>query len=162
MAGELARWTVLPIHRAEATQSNTFGSLLALGIDGVTVIFPPTWEQDVFNASLVILAGSGLPFNDLNTFKTFIRERLVTELGNSSLDTFQARCDAPNLHLPGRLQEKILYNGRGELENFFAIMVMNTKENLGGQQIIARRMGGGRRKTLRKYKKSKKSRKRRV
>jgi hypothetical protein len=83
----------------------------------------------------------GLTFHDVNTFKIFIKGRLEAELGNSRLDTFQARCDLANLHLPGSLQTQVLYNGRDDLETFFAFIVANTKQVLTGQVIIARRAG---------------------
>jgi len=127
--------------RGDVTQSETFGPLLAMGIDGVEVIFPAAWNEDVFNASLELV--EGLPFHDVNTFKIFIKGRLAAELGNSRLDTFQARCDLANLHLPGRLQTQILYNGRDDLETFFAFIVANTKQVLTGQVIVARRAGAG-------------------
>ena len=146
MAGELARWTVTPhvarnanLLRNNVTQSETFGPLLAMGIDGVDVIFPAAWNEDVFNASLELV--EGLPFHDVNTFKIFIKGRLAAELGNSRLDTFQARCDLANLHLPGSLQTQILYNGSEDLESFFAFIVANTKQVLLGQVIVARRGG---------------------
>jgi hypothetical protein len=162
MAGELARWTVKPVREPEATQSNTFGPLIALGIDGVTVEFPPTWEHGVLMETLEENP-IGRPAEDLNSFKAWVKARLVSILGNSTLPTFLAACDnKASLHLPANIQERILFQN-DTTKAFFAMLTAKTKVRLAGQTMIARRGGAGgrRRKTVRKHKKSKKSRRHR-
>ena len=129
-------WTVRST--AEATQSNTFGPLIALGIDGAKVTFPERWVNDVFIYNLNL--AEGLPFRSFEEFKGYIKGEITREFGNSSLQTFLNHCDdKPRLHLPGTIQENILYSipKHDITEAFFGSIVGNTKKNFVGKQMIA-------------------------
>lgn len=138
MGEELARWVVKPVREPEATQSNTFGPLLALGIDGVTVEFPARWERDVFMETLEENP-LGRPSRNLMEFKAWVKARLVRVLGNPSLPTFLAACDNPrSLHLVAKTQENILFENEA-VKAFFAMLTAKTKVKLAGQAMIARK-----------------------
>lgn len=141
MGEELARWVVKPVREHEGTQSNTFGPLLAMGIDGVTVEFPPTWEHDVLMETLKENP-VGRPSRDLIGFKAWVKARLVSILGNSSLPTFLAGCDDPGrLHLVPETQERVLFENKNT-RDFFAMLTAKTKVKLAGQAMIARKEAG--------------------
>lgn len=141
MGEELARWVVRGVRNREETQSNTFGPLLALGIDGVTVEFPARWERDVFMETLEENP-IGRPSRNLIEFKAWVKSRLVRVLGNPSLPTFLAACDNPrSLHLVAKTQENVLFENEA-VKAFFAMLTAKTKVKLPGQTMIARKEAG--------------------
>jgi len=126
-------WTIIP--NPEKTQSNTYGPLLALGIDGARVTFPDRWINDVFIKNLF----PGLPFKNLDEFREYIKGEITRNFRNSSLQTFLEHCDNKGaLHLPGNIQETILYSTprNDMIETFFGYIVANTKRNFAGKQMI--------------------------
>ena len=136
-----ARWIIRPLDQQEATHSNTFGFLIALGIEGANVIFPPGWEKDVFNVCIKNQTdeGNNPPFRTLQEFKVYITGRIRTTFTNNSLLTFLEKCDGQNLHLPGSVQEKILgFSPELEKEVIYKIMqciVYLTKQIFGGKEV---------------------------
>jgi hypothetical protein len=141
MGTELTRWVVRPVREGEATQSNTFGPLLALGIDGVSVEFPATWERNVFIETLAENP-IGRPSKSLMEFKAWVKARLVRVLGDSTLPTFLRNCDDPGrLHLVPETQERVLFENEN-IKNFFAMLTAKTKVKLAGQTMIARKVAG--------------------
>jgi hypothetical protein len=142
-------WIVKPTSKKEATQSNTYGPLIALGIDSAKVTFPDTWETTIFKPTVAEFADP-LPFSDIATFKVYVQSRLTSILGDTKLATFLSRCDNPaEYHLPGRIQEAILYNADPFLEYFFGLLVLRTKANFAGRSMVLTFTAGGRRKSRR-------------
>jgi hypothetical protein len=131
-------WDINP--NKEATQSSTFGPLIALGIDGAQVTFPEKWEEKVFNACLNGPAGKEClsSFTNLTEFSRYVNTSLILHFGDSSLDTFLRNCDGPGgLHLPGEVQEQILYEN-AFVERFLDCIIKKTKELFGGQMITSK------------------------
>jgi hypothetical protein len=142
-------WTVEPTSRQEASQSNTYGPLIILGIDSAKVTFPDRWEDTIFKPTAAEFADP-LPFSDIATFKVYVRSRITSVIGDTKLATFLSKCDKPaEYHLPGEIQEEILYNADLSLEYFFGLVVLRTKANFAGQSMVLSFTAGGRRKSRR-------------
>ena len=130
-------WNI--IKKKEATQSRTYGPLIALGIDGANVTFPEGWEQNVFNHCLSQPGGKCCEpaFTNLNEFSRYVKQSLIKHFGNSSLATFLTKCDHKvSLHLPSEIQETILYDC-AYVEGFLGCIIEETKSKYSGNNITA-------------------------